>query len=113
MSIQKIFLSVVIILFPLFMSAQESDSTLVQFSGVVVTADSLFPVPFATVVIKNQWRGTMTDFYGFFSFVASKKDTVEFSAVGFKKARFIIPDTLKVDHYSLIQMMSHDTILLH
>lgn len=113
MSIQKIILSVVILLFPLFMSAQESDSSLVQFSGVVVTADSLIPVPFATVIIKSQWRGTMTDFYGFFSFVASKKDTVEFSAVGYKKARFIIPDTLKVDHYSLIQMMSHDTIQLH
>jgi len=113
MSIQKVLLSTLVILFPLFMSAQEADSNLVQFSGVVVTADSLVPVPFVTVIIKNQWRGTMTDFYGFFSFVASKNDTVEFTAVGYKKARFIIPDTLKVDHYSLIQMLSHDTILLH
>ena len=99
-------------LFPILLSAQENDSTLVQFSGVVVTADSLVPVPFTTVGIKSQWRGTITDFYGFFSFVAQKKDTIEFSALGFKKVRYIIPDTLKQNHYSLIQMMSRDTITL-
>ena len=104
--------AILVILFPILISAQENDSNLVQFSGVVVTSDSLVPVPFTTVGIKSQWRGTITDFYGFFSFVAQKKDTIEFSALGFKKVRYIIPDTLKQNHYSLIQMMSRDTITL-
>ena len=106
-------LSLVFILsLPIFGFGQDNDSSLVQFSGVVVTADSLMPVPFTTVGIKRQWRGTITDFYGFFSFVAQKRDTIEFTAVGFKKVRYIIPDTLKQNHYSLIQMMSRDTITL-
>jgi len=109
---KSILFIIVVMLFPILLSAQENDSTLVQFSGVVVTADSLVPVPFTTVGIKSQWRGTITDFYGFFSFVAQKKDTIEFSALGFKKVRYIIPDTLKQNHYSLIQMMSRDTITL-
>ncbi len=109
---KKILFVLLVLSFPILLMAQNNDSVLVQFSGVVVTADSLIPVPFTTVAIKNQWRGTITDFYGFFSFVAAKHDTIEFTAIGFKKARYIIPDTLKQNHYSLIQMMSRDTITL-
>jgi len=110
---KRIFFVIIVLMFPILLTAQVADSLLVQFSGVVVTADSLVPVPFATVGIKSQWRGTITDFYGFFSLVAQKKDTIEFSALGFKKMKYIIPDTLKQNHYSLIQMMSRDTITLH
>jgi hypothetical protein len=92
--------------------AQHDDNGLVQFSGIVVTADSLTPVPYTNIVIKNTWRGTVADYYGYFSFVAYKKDTVIFSAVGFKKGEFAIPDSITGDRYSLIQVMASDTILL-
>lgn len=94
------------------LSAQEPERKLIQFSGVVVSGDSLSPVPFTNIIIKNSQRGTMSDFYGFFSFVAQSKDTIEFSSVGYKKSGFIIPDTLTTNRYSLIQMMTRDTILL-
>lgn len=92
--------------------AQHDDNGLVQFSGIVVTADSLTPVPYTNIVIKNTWRGTVADYYGYFSFVAYKKDTVIFSAVGFKKGEFAIPDSITGDRYSLIQVMASDTIML-
>ncbi|MCX6291965.1 MAG: carboxypeptidase-like regulatory domain-containing protein [Bacteroidetes bacterium] len=85
---------------------------LVQFSGVVVTGDSLRPVPFASIMIKSTFRGTISDYYGFFSFVARMRDTVEFSALGFKKTTFIIPDTLTDNRCSLIQILKGDTINL-
>lgn len=85
---------------------------LVQFSGVVVTGDSLQPVPFTGIMIKSTFRGTVSDYYGFFSFVARIRDTVEFSAIGFKKISFIIPDTLTDNRCSLIQMLKRDTIQL-
>jgi hypothetical protein len=85
---------------------------LVQFSGVVVTGDSLHPVPFASIMIKSTYRGTVSDYYGFFSFVAKMRDTIEFSALGFKKAFFVIPDTLTDNRCSLIQMLKSDTIQL-
>jgi hypothetical protein len=88
------------------------NSDLVQFSGVVVTGDSLRPVPFASIMIKSTYRGTISDYYGFFSFVAKMKDTVEFSAIGFKRAIFVIPDTLTDNRCSLIQMLKSDTINL-
>lgn len=83
-----------------------------QFSGVVVTGDSLRPIPFVSIIIKNSYRGTISDFNGFFSFVAQLRDTIEFAALGFKKSLYIIPDTLNTDRYSLIKMLSRDTVLL-
>ncbi|MCD4789835.1 MAG: carboxypeptidase-like regulatory domain-containing protein [Bacteroidales bacterium] len=92
--------------------AQVDENELIQFSGIVVTADSIKPVPFTNIVIKNTWRGTVADYYGYFSFVARINDTVVFSSVGFKKGKFIIPDTISSNRYSLIQVMTSDTILL-
>jgi hypothetical protein len=85
---------------------------LVQFSGVVVTADSLRPVPFANISVAKTGRGTTTDYWGFFSLVVHKNDIVTFSAVGYKSGLFRIPDTLTQNRYSLIQVMSSDTIML-
>jgi len=108
----RIFLLSLLIITTLNVFAQKSNEELVQFSGVVVTSDSLKPIPFTNVIIKNAYRGTISDYYGYFSFVAVKGDTVEFSYVGYKKSFFVIPDTLKENRYSLIQMLSRDTILL-
>jgi hypothetical protein len=93
--------------------AQDTDkSKLVQLSGVVVTGDSLSPVPYTSMMIKNSYRGTVSDFFGFFSLVAQKGDVIEFSALGFKKATYYIPDSLPDNRYSLIQILVGDTITL-
>ncbi len=91
---------------------QRTDDDLIQFSGVVISNDSLNPVPFASILIENNRRGTITDIYGYFSFVAQKGDSVRFSAIGYRKARFVIPDTLTTSRYSLIQILEPDTITL-
>ena len=103
--------------FPCFiLMAQEKEVTdgdnYIQFSGVILTADSLAPIPLAHIVVINSMRGTVSDFNGYFSFVAKKMDTIEFSAVGFKADRFIVPDSIENNRYSLIQVMSTDTIYL-
>lgn len=92
--------------------AQTKNDSLIQFSGVLLTRDSLEAVPFATVMIKGSNRGTISDYYGYFSFVAEKGDTIQFSYVGFKNAYFWIPDSLDRKNYSLIQMMDVDTVIL-
>lgn len=107
------FLLIVALFSAASLKAQDSESNnLVQFSGVVVSADSLKPLPFTHIIIKNTHRGTMADFFGFFSFVAEKGDLIEFTSVGFKKSYYKIPDSLSGSRYSLIQMMQTDTLLL-
>lgn len=85
---------------------------LVQFSGVVVTGDSLQPVPFTSILTKGSYRGTMSDVYGYFSFVAQTGDTIMYAAVGFKTDHYVIPDTIAGNKYSMIHVMYPDTILL-
>jgi hypothetical protein len=85
---------------------------LVQFSGVVVEGDSLRPVPYTSIIVKGSSRGTVSDYFGYFSFVAQEQDTIEFSAIGLNDAVFIIPDTLSNNKYSLIQVMRRDTVYL-
>jgi len=88
------------------------DEDVIQFSGVVVDADSLEPVPYTSIIIQNTRRGTLSDFYGYFSFVALKNDTIVFSSMGYKKNVFVIPDTITQKRYSLIHVMNADTIML-
>ena len=100
---------------PGLLAAQEGDGrerTLVQFSGVVVTGDSLMPVPFTNILIKNSYRGTMSDIHGYFSFVAETGDTILFSAVGFERSSFAIPDSLEENKVSMIHVMFSDTVAL-
>jgi hypothetical protein len=89
-----------------------TDNNLIQFSGVVVTSDSLDPVAFATIYEKKTRMGTVSDYFGYFSFVAEKGDTILFSCVGFKTSAFVIPDSLKDYRVSIIQLMTRDTITL-
>ncbi len=93
-------------------TAKGQNQDLIQFSGIVVSGDDLKPVPYTNIIIKNTYRGTVSDFYGFFSFVAKESDTLEFSCLGFKTSEYIVPDTLHSNKYSLIQILRTDTFLL-
>lgn len=108
------------LLTPLLMEAQKDQQhnqdyykDIVQFSGAVVTGDSLHPVAFTHIIDHNTGFGTISDYYGYFSFVARKGDTISFSAIGFKKGLFIIPDTIRNNRYAMFQVMATDTIYLN
>jgi hypothetical protein len=103
---------IMILLLPMFLKAQENNDNLVQFSGITITSDSLTAVPYTKIIIRNSNRGTTSDVMGYFSFVAHKHDTILFNALGFKPASFIIPDTITKSRYSLIQLMTGDTLTL-
>ncbi len=113
---KKVFLLSILLAVSLLLQAQEQDrrdkENLVQFSGVVVTSDSITPVPFVHILISGTRWGTIADYYGYFSFVAHKNDTILFSAVGRKRGKFVIPDTISGNRYSLIHVMDEDTIML-
>ena len=114
-----IYILILTVFIPFFASAQkkavawqDGKHDLVQFSGVVVEGDSLKPIPYTSIIVQNGYRGTVSDYFGYFSFVAQEGDTLEFSAIGFQSAFFIIPDTLTNYKYSLIQVLKMDTISL-
>ena len=110
----RVFYSIFILLCGVGLWAQEQESDVIQFSGLVLdgTYEDLLPVPFANVFIRESSRGTYSDFNGFFSIVAKKGQKVEFSAVGYKTVEFVIPDTLEGTRYSMVQLMTKDTLNL-
>ncbi len=105
------------LLLPLLSLAQHKKDTaindsLVEVSGVVVTADSLRNIPGVSIYIKNKNRGTVSNDEGVFSIVAERGDTLVFSVVGFKKANAIIPRTLNGQFLGLAQPLYQDTTYL-
>ncbi|MBI34754.1 MAG: hypothetical protein CMP67_05245 [Flavobacteriales bacterium] len=102
-----------LILLPLVsLSQNDSVKTVVKIAGVTVTSDSLKPVPFVNVLIKGNYSGTMADYTGFYSIIAKAGDTLIFSSMGYRNEEYVIPDTLKNEQYSLIQILNKDTVEL-
>ena len=95
-------------------TAEEKDKNLVQFSGLIVTEErgQMIPVPYANIFVPHRKTGTTANYQGFFSIVVEKGESVNFTALGFRKSTFVIPQSLTEDRYSLIKIMSRDTILL-
>ena len=88
------------------------DSNLIQLSGVVISEETLEPLPYTTVYDKTQRRGVIADYYGFFSMVALPGDTLLFSFYGHKTSSYIVPDSLTDKRYSMIHMVQEDTLNL-
>lgn len=83
----------------------------IQVSGVVLD-DSLQPIPFVSIMLKGTRSGTVSDYYGFFTIVARPGDEMQFFSVNHKNKIYNLADTLSGRHYSIIQILTKDTILL-
>jgi len=113
---KKLFRTVLIISLFIPVAAKAQFETfkdsVVQLYGVVMTADSLKGVPFASVIVKGQNRGTISNAQGVFSIVVLKGDQVEFTSVGYKPITIDIPRNIAGNQYSVIQLMVEDTVYL-
>jgi len=106
-----IFISI-LLLFLSLSNASAQDHEKVLFSGIIVENDSLKPISYANIIILNKNLGTISTMEGYFSFYAEEMDTVRFSALGFAPVVFVIPDSVNVERYSIIQVLSRDTLEL-
>lgn len=86
--------------------------SVVQLYGVIMTADSLKAIPFASVVVNKKGRGTITNNDGVFSIAVNKGEQIVFSCIGFKDRTISIPASLEGNQYSVIQLMVNDTNFL-
>ncbi len=90
-------------------NAQEKK--LIQFSGIVIHADSLEPLPFVNIInVSRNYKGTYTDMRGFFSLVVSVGDTLHISSLGYKKQELVIPKDLVNNTLSAIFKLKMDAI---
>lgn len=90
----------------------QTDEPLVQFSGLVMTSDSLIAIPYVNVFVKSSGIGTVANSRGFFTLVVHPGDTIIFSSVGYRRESYAVPPDLTDQRYSVIQLMTMDTINL-
>lgn len=93
-------------------SAAKGQNDVVQVSGMVVTTDSLSPLPYATIYRVRDERGTMTDIHGFFSLPALIGDTLRISSVGYIARDVVIPEDLELPRMNVVAPMARDTVAL-
>jgi len=106
---------IICLIVPLVLFSQEEalhEERLIQISGVVVNAKDYRSIPFANVFLLNKGRGTVSSFNGFFSIIGSPSDTIQFSIVGYKRQKYIVPDSIEGFKTSLIVALEVDTLML-
>lgn len=84
----------------------------VQFSGVLVTGDSLLPVPYSNVYRTRDNTGVISNALGFFTLPAFEGDTIMFSNVGYRNIEYVIPGEVEGNMLSIVQLILPDTIRL-
>ena len=85
---------------------------IVQLTGVIFTPDSSSVIPGVHVYVPIGGRGTTTNPYGFFSMPVLEGDSVIFSAVGFKRQYYIVPEHDEDNSLKLIFTMQEDVTFL-
>ena len=85
---------------------------IVQLTGVIFTPDSSSVIPGVHVYVPIGGRGTTTNPYGFFSMPVLEWDSVIFSAVGFKRQYYIVPEHDEDNSLKLIFTMQEDVTFL-
>jgi len=84
----------------------------IQFTGVVFGSDSTNVVPGVHIYIPKNGRGTTTNPYGFFSMPVLEGDSVVFSAVGYHRTYYIIPEHDKESSLKIVVFLADDITFL-
>lgn len=100
-----------IALFGILYTASGQENHLIQLSGIVRNEYEQ-PLKFVHIKILNKRQGTITDRDGLFSFIAQPYDTIQFSSVGYKRAIFVLPDSLPNKHLDIDVYLARDTIMI-
>ncbi len=107
----KYYLAFISILLSVVLVAQQPEKKIL-LTGVVLAGDSLQAISNTNIIVRNRNVGTASDENGYFSFYSQANDTISFSAIGYKNGIYVVPEDLSRDHYSIVQIMSNDTVWL-
>lgn len=88
-----------------------SQRKVIQFSGLIVSGEQSFGVPYASIYVPHTSRGTYTNEVGFFSFPLLIGDTCIVRSQGFRSQKYVVPDDGRVS-ISVVLTLQSDTTLL-
>ncbi len=89
--------------------AQKQEGAIVQFSGIVHNADSTgVIIPYVSIINSSYRKDkdvNLSNYEGYFSFVAHERDTIKFSCVGYTSVTVVIPSNISKKSYILQVML--------
>jgi hypothetical protein len=96
---------------PVQASAQQ-DKPLVQFTGITHNADSVAAiVPYVSITNASSKKTVyISNYQGYFSFVAHQQDTLRFTCIGYAPSVIIIPSDAGIKSYT-VQIMLHPEVM--
>jgi hypothetical protein len=95
---------------PLKAQPGKESNPYILFTGLVLTSDSLKPIPFVNIRTPKRGLIGFTDYLGHFDVVVRKGDTILFQQVEQEPSWHVVPDTLMGNRSSIIKLMTQDTI---
>lgn len=98
-------------LIALFVLSNSVAQTHITIQGVICESDRKTSLPFASVNLKNKFKGTVANNKGAFSFtlpIEQKKDTLEISFIGYEK-KMVLIDTIQQSLY--IELIASNFVL--
>ncbi len=93
----------------LWAQSNKKNDSLIQFSGIVLSSDSLIGLEDVNIRVKGRIFGTISNMQGIFTLVTHPGDTVLFTRIGYKRNEYVVPNNLKSKLYSMIITLTADT----
>jgi hypothetical protein len=86
--------------------AQQQEKPLVQFTGLVYNADSIkIVIPYTTITnVSNHKQVYLSNYEGYFSFVAHEQDTLVFTSIGYAPVKVVIPANVNKNYTAEIRL---------
>ncbi|MDH5396945.1 MAG: carboxypeptidase-like regulatory domain-containing protein [Cyclobacteriaceae bacterium] len=95
----------------LFQKAGAQSKRVLQLSGIILGEDSTSGLPGVHIYVPKRQDGVTSNYLGFFSLPVLIGDSIVFSAVGYTKQHFIVPDSLNKQATLIVEMVSDTTYL--
>ena len=96
--------------FQCFSQNKKTTNRLIKLSGIIVTDDSLSPVPAVSIKILktdsidfNYFFSVPSEDNGYFVLMVKPGDIIGFKKEGFLDSKYIVSDTLKMSSYTITQ----------
>ncbi len=102
-----------LLIFSFISSFAQTKFEVYQISGQVLLSDSITPVSFAHIKTINHRQIFICDWFGHYTIVINKNESINFSSVGCKPKTIHIADTFSTNRLILNIYLSPDTLMLN
>lgn len=106
------FLTLLALMHLSWISLHAQQQELIQLSGIILNQQTRERIPYASVTIPADKRGTTASADGFFTIVVNNGDSLQFSALGYKPKMYIVPDSGMDALSSIAVQLTRDTLTL-